>query len=113
MTILITGATGTVGRHLVQQLADAGQAVRAQTRNPAPAELPAGVDVVAGDLTDPATLAGACDGVTAAHLITLGGDDGESLTTGAELVGLAVRAGVRRVTVRGGWDEHRRAGPAP
>lgn len=105
MTTLIAGATGTVGRHLVQQLHDAGQPVRALTRNPAAAKLPAGVDVVAGDLTDPATLGAAFDGVTAAHLITFGGDDGAPLTTGAHLVELATRAGVRRVTVLGGWDE--------
>ncbi|MBO1751356.1 NAD(P)H-binding protein [Actinotalea sp. BY-33] len=105
MTILITGATGTVGRHLVQQLTEAGHEVRALTRDPATAELPAGVEVVAGDLTDPATLPLAFDGVTAVHLITFGGSDGAPLTTGAELVRLASRAGVRRVTVLGGWEE--------
>ncbi|MCP2166453.1 NAD(P)H-binding protein [Goodfellowiella coeruleoviolacea] len=44
--ILVTGATGTVGRHVVQGLLDAGHAVRATTRDPASAGLPAGVDVV-------------------------------------------------------------------
>lgn len=105
MTILITGATGTVGRHLVQQLVEAGHAARALTRNPASANLPDGVDVVAGDLTDPDTLTGAFDGISAAHLITFGGDDGVPLATGPQLVELATRAGVRRVTVLGGWDE--------
>lgn len=105
MTILITGATGTVGRHLVRQLADAGRPVRALTRNPAAAEVPTGVDVVAGDLTDPDTLAAAFDGVTAVHLITFGSDDGEPLVTGAQLVELATRAGARRVTVLCGWKE--------
>lgn len=105
MTILITGATGTVGRHLVQQLTSDGHPVRALTRNPAEAHLPAGVEVVAGDLTDPGSLTTAFDGVTAAHLITFGGDDGEPLATGPQLVELATRAGVRRVTVLGGWDE--------
>jgi uncharacterized protein YbjT (DUF2867 family) len=56
MTILVTGATGTVGRHLVGQLSDAGHRVRALTRDPAAANLPGGVDLVAGDLTDPDTL---------------------------------------------------------
>lgn len=105
MTILVTGATGTVGRHLVGQLTDAGHPVRALTRDPAAANLPDGVDVVAGDLTDPATLTQAFDGVTAAHLITFGGDDGEPLTTGPQLVQLAIQARVRRVSVLGGWDE--------
>lgn len=43
MTILVTGATGNVGRHLVQQLVESGYPVRALTRNPAAAKLPVGV----------------------------------------------------------------------
>lgn len=45
-TILVTGATGNVGRPLVDLLAAAGAAVRAVTRHPATAQFPAGVDVV-------------------------------------------------------------------
>jgi uncharacterized protein YbjT (DUF2867 family) len=48
MTILVTGATGNVGRHVVAQLVQAGQRVRALTRNPANANLPEGVEVVYG-----------------------------------------------------------------
>ena len=105
MTILVTGATGTVGRHLVDQLTDAGHRVRALTRDPAAADLPDGVDVIAGDLTDPDTLTAAFDGLTAAHLITFGGDGDEPLTTGPQLVELASHAGARRITVLGGWEE--------
>jgi uncharacterized protein YbjT (DUF2867 family) len=54
--ILVTGAAGTVGRQVVIQLAARGQHVRAVTRDPASAGLPAGVAVVAADLTDPASL---------------------------------------------------------
>ncbi|MEN4451040.1 NmrA family NAD(P)-binding protein [Mycobacterium sp. SM3041] len=46
MTILITGATGNVGRPLVEQLRAAGVKVRAVTRNPSP-QFPAGVEAVA------------------------------------------------------------------
>ena len=45
-TILVTGATGNVGRPLVDLLTAAGAAVRAVTRHPATAQFPAGVDVV-------------------------------------------------------------------
>jgi uncharacterized protein YbjT (DUF2867 family) len=45
-TILVTGATGNVGRPLVDLLAAAGASVRAVTRRPATAKFPAGVDVV-------------------------------------------------------------------
>ena len=46
-TILVTGATGNVGRPLVDQLAAAGAHVRAVTRHPASTEFPPGVEVVA------------------------------------------------------------------
>ncbi len=45
-TILVTGATGNVGRPLVNQLAEAGAHVRAVTRHPGSAQFPAGVEVV-------------------------------------------------------------------
>ncbi|MER7006738.1 NAD(P)H-binding protein [Dactylosporangium sp. NPDC000555] len=56
MTILVTGATGAVGRHLVAALVAGGEQVRALTRKPQEAGLPAGVEVVGADLTDPSTL---------------------------------------------------------
>ncbi|MCI4041602.1 NAD(P)H-binding protein [Streptomyces sp. TRM75563] len=99
MTILVTGATGTVGRRVVEHLLERGEHVRALTRDPARAELPAGVDVVRGDLTHPASLEPALDGVSGLHLITFGGGLFAPLETGEEILGLARRAGVRRVTV--------------
>jgi uncharacterized protein YbjT (DUF2867 family) len=61
MTILITGATGNVGRPLVALLHQADAKVRAISRNPATAGLPADVDVVS-------SVAEALDGVTAVFL---------------------------------------------
>jgi uncharacterized protein YbjT (DUF2867 family) len=46
MTIVVTGATGNVGRPLVTQLVDAGAKVRAVSRRPQSAGLPADVEVV-------------------------------------------------------------------
>jgi uncharacterized protein YbjT (DUF2867 family) len=54
--ILVTGATGTVGRPLVELLAAERVAVRAVTRHPAAAGLPAGVEVVEGDPSRPTTI---------------------------------------------------------
>ncbi|MFF0312755.1 NAD(P)H-binding protein [Streptosporangium sp. NPDC004379] len=105
MTFLVTGATGTVGRHIMDELVRDGRRVRALTRDPGRAAVPAGVEVVAGDLTVTDSLVAAFDGVTAVHLINFGGDDYGLLRNGREIVDLAVKAGVRRVTVLGGWDQ--------
>jgi uncharacterized protein YbjT (DUF2867 family) len=68
-TILVTGATGTVGRQVVSPLLDAGNAVRALVRDPASSGLPDSVALVGGDLADPTTLAAALDGVGAVFLV--------------------------------------------
>jgi uncharacterized protein YbjT (DUF2867 family) len=103
MKILVTGATGTVGRNLVEQLFQMCHQVRALTRNPAKADFSAGVEVFEGDLTQPATLAPALEGIDGLHLINFGGDDFAPLQTGSEIVAMAEQAGVKRVTVlRGG-----------
>ncbi|HEY3501587.1 MAG TPA: NAD(P)H-binding protein [Actinocatenispora sp.] len=104
MRVLVTGATGTVGRHVVAHLRAAGHTVRALTRDPARAGLPADVEVVAGDITDAGTLPPAFDGVDAAHLITFGGAY-RSLANAGKIVAVAEKAGVGRVTLLGGWQE--------
>ncbi|WP_328329648.1 NAD(P)H-binding protein [Kribbella sp. NBC_00382] len=68
-TILVTGATGRVGRHVVQGLLDAGVGVRALVRNPALAALPAEVELVQGDTYDPTAVSGAAADVDAAFLL--------------------------------------------
>ena len=67
--VLVTGATGRVGRAVIAQLLDAGVPVRALTRRPATAGLPAAVEVVAGDLTVPESLDAALQGVGAVFLL--------------------------------------------
>lgn len=104
MRILVTGATGQVGRHLVEELHRGAHDVRALTRHPGNATFPDGIQVVEGDLTKTETLRSAFDGVDAIHFITFGGDDFADLTNGPELVDLAERSGVRRATVLGGWS---------
>lgn len=99
MTILVTGASGNVGRYVVEHLVGAGQQVRALTRHPERTDFPEGVEVVYGDLAVPESLAPAFNGVTAMHLITFNSDGYGPLQTGPEIVELAEKAGVRRVTV--------------
>jgi uncharacterized protein YbjT (DUF2867 family) len=66
---LIIGATGNVGRHVVGELARTGTKVRALTRDPASAALPREAEVVRGDLTDPASLDVALEGIDAVFLM--------------------------------------------
>ncbi|MGW3723245.1 NmrA family NAD(P)-binding protein [Streptomyces sp. NPDC005133] len=105
--ILVTGATGTVGRQVVAELLARGHAVRALTRDAARAALPVGVDVVQGDLTEPDSLIPALDGVTGLHLITFGGAYFALLETGPRILELARAAGMRRVTVLHGGGPSR------
>ena len=67
--ILVSGATGHVGRHLVSQLLRMGAAVRALVRNPDSASLPGDVNVVRGDLSAPDTLDASLEGVEAVYLV--------------------------------------------
>ncbi len=67
--ILVTGATGHVGRHVVSQLLHTSAAVRALVRNPSSANLPSPVEVVRGDLSDPDTLNACLVGVEAVFLM--------------------------------------------
>lgn len=99
MTILVTGATGTVGRHVVDQLVKKGEQVRAVSRNPEKAYLPEGVEVVSGDLMTPETLISAFKGVTALYLITSSDQKDATLQTNPEVVKLADQAGVQRVSL--------------
>src|SRR5215212_3540936 len=68
--VLVTGATGRIGRVVIDRLVDAGVPVRALTRHSeAAATLPANVDVVTGDLTVPESLDAALQGVSAVFLV--------------------------------------------
>ncbi|AHI00945.1 SDR family oxidoreductase [Kutzneria albida] len=87
-TVLVTGATGNVGRVVVRELVRSGARVRALTRDPSAAALPAGVDLVRGDLTDPEGLP--LRGVDRIYLFPVP-------ETAREVVARAAEAGVRRI----------------
>lgn len=72
MTILVTGATGNIGRNVIHQLVLRGASVRALVRDPAKAAalgFPAGVEVVRGDLLDVDSLRRAMSGVSTLFLL--------------------------------------------
>jgi uncharacterized protein YbjT (DUF2867 family) len=68
-TILVTGATGNVGREVTAQLVSAGVGVRAFARDAQACRFPEGVEVAEGDLSVPGTLEGALTGIEAVFLI--------------------------------------------
>ncbi|MDH3911440.1 MAG: NAD(P)-dependent oxidoreductase [Rhodospirillales bacterium] len=64
-SVALTGATGFIGRHLVESLLAAGLQVRALCRHPEKARLPAGVTVIEGALENDASLARLVEGADA------------------------------------------------
>jgi uncharacterized protein YbjT (DUF2867 family)/uncharacterized protein YndB with AHSA1/START domain len=113
--ILVTGVTGYIGGRLVPRLLDAGFRVRCLARDPARlAGRPWSdrVEVVAGDVLKPETLAPALAGVTAAyylvHSLGAGADFHQRDLDAARNFGAAARAaGVRRLVYLGGLAESR------
>lgn len=95
MTILVTGATGRVGRHVVDQLLRRNAKVRVLTRDPANAGFPAGVEIVQGDLLDLDALRGAFSGVST--LFLLNAVTGDEFTQALVTLNLARDAGIDRV----------------
>jgi uncharacterized protein YbjT (DUF2867 family) len=89
--IVVTGATGNVGRELVSQLAESGQPVRAVVRNAGAS--PPGAEEFVGDLNRPETLRDALVGASGIHL--LAGYDGL-----AQLLSDAREAGVQHVVLQ-------------
>src|SRR4051794_2325925 len=94
--ILITGATGHVGRELCRELDTAGAAFRVLVRDLArSADLPARAARVVGDLGDPATLPRAFEGVDRLFLLV----PGIALDHTVHAVAAARAAGVRHVVL--------------
>ncbi|MGY3441764.1 MULTISPECIES: SDR family oxidoreductase [unclassified Bradyrhizobium] len=95
MTILVTGATGTVGRSVVEHLVKRGADVRALVRDPAKASLPAGVAAAKGDLLDVDSLRGAFAGISTLFLLNAVVPD--EFTQALIALNVAREAGVERL----------------
>jgi dihydroflavonol-4-reductase len=107
MRVLVTGATGKVGHAIASALLERGEHVRALVRDPkrAASVLPAGVEPVKGDATDPESLAaavGGCEqvfnamGLPEQWVRDQAIFDRVNAAGSAELAAAAKRAGVRR-----------------
>jgi len=115
MTVLVTGPTGFIGPQVVHALRARELPVRALVRRPERASRLAawGVELAQGDVTDPPTLAAACEGVdTVVHLVAIirgsRADFERVMAAGTrDLVAAAQAAGVRRFVLASalGLDE--------
>ncbi len=97
--ILVTGATGNIGREVVNLLLDGGEKMAAVTRHPATAALPDGAHVVGGDPSRPQTLTSALRGVEAVFVSPRALGDATAGAATAELLKLSAEQGARRVVV--------------
>jgi uncharacterized protein YbjT (DUF2867 family) len=108
--VLVTGATGFIGKRLVNALSAQGCRVRALVRHP-DARLPEGVEQVRGDLLEPLTLTAAFSGIDTAYYLVhsmAGGRAGfqsRDRQAAHYFVAAAGKAGVRRVIYLGGLGE--------
>jgi len=95
MSILVTGATGTIGSLVVQGLASAGAQVSAFVRTPGKQSFPTGVKEVVGDLTDVPSLRAALSSVRTLFLLNAVTPD--EVTQALVALNLAREAGIERV----------------
>ncbi|MFN6546623.1 SDR family oxidoreductase [Mycolicibacterium nivoides] len=109
MTVLVTGATGNIGRRVVDELIRLGGSdigdIRALTTNPAKAALPESVTAITGYLGKPETLPAALEGVERVYLAPFP-------TTIEPTLEMLVQAGVQYVVALSGsahWAEHAEA----
>ncbi len=111
--VLVTGATGYIGAHLVGPLKEAGYPVRVAARSPqrlSPAVRRDADDVVAADAFDPVAVAGSLEGVHTAfylvHTLGSGSDYAEHDRAAASVFAQAARdASVKRIVFLGGLGQ--------
>jgi len=105
--ILVTGATGFIGRRLVPALIDAGHEVRAMTRRPEAYDGPGAA--VAGDVNDRDSLTGPLEGVDVAYYLVHSLDDADFERKDAEaaraFAAAAADQGVEQIIYMGGLGD--------
>ena len=107
--VLVTGATGYIGRHLIPYLLAQGVCLRCLARDPLRLEYTwmSQVEMVTGDIMDPETLTRALEGVSTAyyliHSMASGRDYVErDLAAARSFASAASRAGVEKIIYLGG-----------
>ncbi len=112
MRVLVAGATGFVGSHLLPALVERGHDVVALTRDASDYDPPAGVDVLEADLNDRESLEGVFEGVDAAYYLvhSMGRSEDferEDRQAARNFVAATRGSGVERVVYLSGLGGHR------
>lgn len=94
MTILVTGATGTIGSQIVRRLADQGASVRALVRDKGKYQGPDGVEPVQGNMSDVASMREALKGIDT--LFLLNAVSADEMTQALLTLDLAREVGIKR-----------------
>ncbi len=113
MNILVAGATGFVGSHLVPALLAEGHRVRCLSRTPerASTRVPAAAEIVRGDVHDVTSLAAALDGMDAAYYLVHSMESSEfdfeerDRDAARQFAIEAERAGIKRIVFLGGLGD--------
>ncbi|TWF43342.1 SDR family oxidoreductase [Neorhizobium alkalisoli] len=105
MTILVIGATGRVGRHVVRQLVSRQAKVRVLTRDASKTNFPIDVEIVQGEILDLVSLRSAFKGVRT--LFLLNAVTGDEFTQAIITLNVAREAGVERVVYLSVFDADR------
>ncbi|WNJ17688.1 SDR family oxidoreductase [Pontibacter sp. G13] len=97
MNILITGATGHLGRRVVHRLSSEPINLRLMVRNPAKLGDPPGMEVVQGDYADPSSLQSAFQGIDRAFIVSLHERPMDRAKLHRNAFQAAARAGVKQI----------------
>lgn len=95
MSILITGASGTIGSLILQRLASSNVELKALVRTPGKAALPDGVTQIVGDMGSPASMRAALSSVRTLFLLNAVTPD--EVTQALLVLNLAKEAGIERI----------------
>lgn len=97
MSILVTGATGTVGKEIVNQLVEREIKVSALSRKEISNNFVEGVQFVVGDLDDPKTIKPHLENINGLLLITQSSNSEEKFLSNQKIIQLAKEANVKKI----------------
>lgn len=99
MSILVTGATGSVGKQIVKQLSENGKVVKAMTSSNRENIFEKDIELVKGNLDSPESVEPHLKNIDSLFLLLRSDDSKEKASTNKEIIKLAEKANVRKLVV--------------